>query len=313
MPHLPDLSLRIASRTASRTARPRAATPVPTLAARPARLDGRVAVLVLVIAMLLSLGVAASAQDVVVRPTVRESAVEHAVASAAVADTRSRKVVPFAAGERLEFDVKFGPLRVGSGQMEVVGTDTIRGREAWRTRFTLRGGTIGFRVHDRLESWMDTRTLHSLRFVQDLEEGGRDRERHYEIFPESETFLEKSDGRMQRSVDEPLDDGAFLYFIRTLPLEVGKTYEFDRYFRPDRNPVKVQVLRRETIKVPAGTFQTIVLRPVIKAKGIFSENGRAEIWLTDDDRRMMVQMKTHLKFGTISLSLKRATEGEGEP
>ena len=94
------------------------------------------------------------------------------------------------------------------------------------------------------------------------------------------------------SVADPLDDAAFMYFVRTIPLEVGKTYDFNRYFRPDRNPVQIRVLRKETIKVPAGTYQTIVIQPIIKSKGIFSEKGHAEMWLTDDSRRLLVQMKT---------------------
>jgi hypothetical protein len=48
----------------------------------------------------------------------------------------------------------------------------------------------------------------------------------------------------------------------------------------------------------------VVVRPIIKAKGVFSENGRAEVWLTDDDRRLMVQLKSHLKFGSLSLYLR---------
>jgi hypothetical protein len=89
-----------------------------------------------------------------------------------------------------------------------------------------------------------------------------------------------------------------------VPLEVGQTYEFNRYFRPDRNPVKITVLRRERIKVPAGTFDAIVIRPSIKTKGIFSENGQAEVWLSEDDRRIMLQMKSKLSFGSLSLYLK---------
>src|SRR5437773_2143430 len=77
----------------------------------------------------------------------------------------------------------------------------------------------------------------------------------------------------QPTVVLPLDDGSFLYFLRTIPLEVGKEYSFDRYFRPDRNPVRIQVLRRERVSVPAGQFDAVVVRPIINAKGVFSENG----------------------------------------
>lgn len=218
------------------------------------------------------------------------------------ASSPARAVVPFGVGERAEYHVKFGFLSVGSGLMEVSGIDTVRGREVWHTLFRVRGGVPGYRVHDRLESWMDTETLASLRHWQDLHEGSRERERKFEIFPGS-TYVEE--GREpQPTVNLPLDDGSFLYFIRTIPLEVGRTYSFDRYFRPDRNPVQIQVLRRERIRVPAGSFETVVIRPIIKSKGIFSEGGRAEVWLSDDDRRIMVQMKSRLSFGSINLFLK---------
>jgi Protein of unknown function (DUF3108) len=205
-------------------------------------------------------------------------------------------------GELLTYDVKFGPLKVGRGSMEVLGVDSIRGRMAWHTRFRVRGGIPFYHVDDRLESWIDTAGFRSLRFVQDLEEGGRNRERRYEIDPGRRVFRE-DDKAEEASVADPLDDGAFLYFVRTLPLEVGVTYSFDRYFRPDRNPVVVRVLGRERVSVPAGTFTTLVLQPVIKAKGIFSEKGEARIWLTDDADRIMVQMKSKTKIGSLSLHL----------
>ena len=223
-----------------------------------------------------------------------------------------RKVVPFDIGEKLTFDVRFSGIKVGSGRMEVVGTQDVRGRETWHTRFTVKGGIPFYRVNDRIESWIDTRTFESLRFVQDLEEGSRDAERLFEIYPERATFSEQDDKSAPRfapSVDNPLDDAAFMYFVRTIPLEVGKTYDFNRYFRPDRNPVQIRVLRRETIKVPAGTFNTIVIQPVIKSKGLFSEKGHAEMWLTDDPRRLLVQMKTDLSIGSLNLYLRGYVPG----
>lgn len=210
--------------------------------------------------------------------------------------------VPFDLGERLTFDLRFGKLKVGEGTMELIDTEQIRGRDAWHTRFRIRGGIPFYRVDDVLESWIDREHFHSLRFVQDLEEGGKVRERRFEIFPDRSVFRE-GDGPEQPSVASPLDDGSFLYFVRTIPLEVGQTYTFDRYFRPDRNPVVVKVIGRETVRVPAGTFSTIVIQPVIKSKGIFSEKGEARIWLTDDARRIMVQMKSKTKVGSLNLFL----------
>jgi hypothetical protein len=223
----------------------------------------------------------------------------------------ARKPVPWMVGERLEYDVAFGKLRAGSGLMEVRAIEQVRGRDAFHIFFQVRGGIPLFRVHDVFESWMDTTTLSSLRFIQDLDEGPSERQRRYEIFPDRQVYVDevRDPGKEQPSVANPVDDGSFLYFIRTVPLEVGKTYTFDNYFRPDRNPVTIRVVRRERIKVPAGEFDAVVIQPSIKTSGIFGEEGRAEVWLTDDEQRMMLQMKSKLKFGSLNLFLKSHRRG----
>lgn len=226
--------------------------------------------------------------------------------SEVVSSSIKRAPVPFAAGEQLQYEVRFGSLKVGTAQMEVVALDNVRGRLAWHTAFWVRGGNFLYRVNDVYESWMDAETLSSLRFVQELEEGGKDTQRHFEIYPDRAVFVQtsKKPAKEEKSVSQPLDDGSFLYFLRTIPLEVGQTYDFNRYFRPDRNPVRIRVLRKEKVRVPAGTFDAIVVQPVIKTKGIFSENGHAEVWLSDDERHIMLQLKSKLKFGSLNLYLK---------
>jgi hypothetical protein len=154
---------------------------------------------------------------------------------------------------------------------------------------------------------MDVETLASLRHRQETREGSRERERQFEIFPDRRVYVE-NDQEPKPTVEQPLDDGSFLYFIRTIPLEVGQEYSFDRYFRPDRNPVRVQVLRRERVSVPAGTFNAIVIRPIIKAKGVF-ENGRAEVWLSDDSRRLILQIKSKMRIGSLNLFLRSFSPG----
>jgi hypothetical protein len=206
-------------------------------------------------------------------------------------------------GERLVYDVKFSAIKVGTGTMEAIGVETIRGRPAMHVKFEVRGGTLFYRVHDILESWIDTTGFFSLRHRQDYNEGGRNRDNLFEFFPERNMF-QRNGGADEPMVDAPLDEGSFLYFVRTIPLEVGRTYEFNRYFRPDRNPVRIIVKRKERIKVPAGQFDAIVIQPIIKARGLFSEGGRAEIWLADDSTRAMLQMKSSLPIGSLNLYLR---------
>ena len=58
--------------------------------------------------------------------------------------------VPFRVGERLEYEIRYGPFR-GSADMEVTSLDTIRGRPAWHAEFSVRGGIPFFRINDHYE------------------------------------------------------------------------------------------------------------------------------------------------------------------
>jgi hypothetical protein len=224
-----------------------------------------------------------------------------------------RPKYPFGIGERLIYDVKFGRMRVGEGAMEVIDTPTVRGRPTFHGQFRVSGKKLWYSVNDTMETWMDRETMHSLRFTQDLQEGSRRRNKHFEIYPDQKMYVEmdKSPDKEQESVAAPLDDASFLYFLRTMELKVGETYTFHQYFRPDRNPVRIHVLRRERITVPAGTFDAIVVQPRIKAKGIFAEKGDAKVWLSDDDKRIMLQLKSDLPIGSLNLYLKSYTPPKG--
>jgi len=220
-------------------------------------------------------------------------------------DDERPAILPFGVGESAQYSLAFGRLPVGSASMTVADVEEVRGRPAFHTTFRVRGGHLFFRVNDLMESWFDTTTLSSLQFHQLLNEGPRSVERLYEINPNAGTYTElhKTPPRTHPGVRAPLDDGSLLYFLRTMPLEVGRTYELNRYFRPESNPVRIRVLRHERVRVPAGTFDCIVVQPLIKTEGIFSQNGRAEVWLSNDARHIVVQLKSQLRFGSLNLYL----------
>jgi hypothetical protein len=67
--------------------------------------------------------------------------------------------------------------------------------------------------------------------------------------------------------------------------------------------IEVQVLRKERVQVPAGQFQTIVIKPLMKSDGIFYRKGDIFIWLTDDEKRIPVMLKTKVKVGSITARL----------
>jgi hypothetical protein len=211
---------------------------------------------------------------------------------------------PFAVGEKLSYTAKLGMLTLGSGSLEVASVDTVRGVESFRLRFRLKGKTMFYSLDDVLESWIGTSDLNSRRFVQDFVENDKTTKRHYEIYPDSGYYREHGKDVTRETPADPLDDAAFFYFVRVTPLEVGKKYTYDRYFRKDKNPVTIEVMKRERMELPDGSkVQCLVLHPTIDTKGLFSKRSETRIWLTDDDRRLPVQIRTKFPFGTITLRL----------
>lgn len=217
----------------------------------------------------------------------------------------------FPIGETLVYDARFGFITIGGAVLQVTGIDTIRGVPALHITFLVQGGTFFYRLNDRMDSWIGLHDFASRRFIQDMDEPGQRRYTHYEIFPDSGYYrLHDSDSTIPTS-EQPLDDAAFFYFARTVPLEPGRRFAFDRYFRPDRNPVVLEVLARDTIDVPAGRFATVVIQPTIKGRGVLAEASEPRMWLSDDERRIMVQLKSKFSFGTITFRLRKVEQRPG--
>ncbi|HEV7704674.1 MAG TPA: DUF3108 domain-containing protein, partial [Gemmatimonadaceae bacterium] len=149
---------------------------------------------------------------------------------------------PYGPGEQLVYDLAVGGAKVGTGSMSLVQGETIDGHETFHSTFDIKGGFLFFKVNDRLESWFEPATATSHRFYQLINEGSYHKERYFEIFPDS-AKLHQRGFELKESVPEPLDDASFFYFVRTVPLNIGETYTYTRYFRPEKNPVIVKVLR----------------------------------------------------------------------
>jgi hypothetical protein len=72
-------------------------------------------------------------------------------------------------------------------------------------------------------------------------------------------------------------------------------------------------LRRETVRVPAGSFETIVVRPILRTRGLFAEGGEAEVYLSDDANRIPVLIRSRVPVvGSLTMLLRsyRATADE---
>lgn len=225
--------------------------------------------------------------------------------------------VPFGPGEVLTYKVMLGIFTIGESTMQLPAIEATRGIPTYRVEWRIKGGIPFFKVDTKFKSWIDIERLVSLRFIQDQHEGHYTRFREFQFFPEQRRW-KRTDNNEEGvlATPLPLDDLSFIYFARSLKLEVGKQYRFNRYFKESGNPVIVKVLRRDQRVVPAGTFKTIVVQPIIRTKGLFSEGGKAELHLTDDPRRILVYLKTEMPGINLTLHLTSIRSGvpiHGDP
>ncbi len=222
-------------------------------------------------------------------------------------------VVPFGPGERLEYKVKLGIFNAGEAHMEVLGIDSVRGEPTYHIDVAMKGGLLfgAFKLDSRFETWLDTRLLMSRRYISDESYTGYSSYRSFEFYPD-EMYWHQTDEDVIGDLPSalPLDDMAFIYFVRSLPLEVGQTRQYSRYFKEEGNPVVIEVLRRDVRETGAGTFNTIVVRPTIKTDGLFKEGGEAELHFTDDENRYLVYMRVGMPVvGSITLHLEKIIPG----
>ncbi len=256
--------------------------------------------------LLIAVGLHAQS-DTASRPdsTRTDSASVTSVSAMAIVTPTPAVAVPFPVGERLVYGARYGPFSVGTATMQVAGIDTIRGVETVHFVFLIDGGALWYHIHQNLESWVGRHDFRSRRFLNQTEEKGKSWERKFEIYPDSGIYREAGRDTTVPTVTDPLDDAAFLYWIRTVPLEIGKRYEFRRYFRPERNPVIVEVLKRERVGVAGKKWDAIVVRPRIpNGGGIFAEKADARMWLSDDSLRIMLALQSKFSFGQVTLKLK---------
>ncbi len=217
----------------------------------------------------------------------------------------------FGAGEELEFRLSYGLVNAGGARMKVAGPYLYQGHicyrlisQAWSNRFF----SLFFRVNDRVISILDKGGVFPWKFEKHLREGSFRADRFTEF---DQTKHLAFDGKDTIEVVPFVQDVlSALYWVRTQPMEVGKSLLVDSHADGKNYRVEVKVLKRERVKVDAGAFNCLVIEPNLKeGTGIFKHQGKLLIWLTDDRRKMPVLMKSKVIIGSISAELIRFKPG----
>ena len=227
---------------------------------------------------------------------------------------------PSIAKPRSEYVLPIGQTYVYAGEWRIfsAGIATLRveqaGQEIRVVGSADAAGTISllYHVHDRLESFFDSSTFCSRSISRNTEEGFRRVNTNVTFdYQRGKSVLDQKNLKKQESKHEEHDiPGCVtdllsgLYYVASLPLLQGKTYNFPLNDGGQTLTVDVHVETREQIKTPAGTFNTVRVQPET-ASGLLKDKGKIWIWYSDDVAHIPVQMRARMSWGTLTFVLQR--------
>jgi len=211
--------------------------------------------------------------------------------------------------EKLVYDLTWTGIKAGTATQEIVAENgdikivSIARSADWITVF--------FPVEDRIVSILSTNPNSKLgqskSYSLKTREGShrRDREVQFNHAKGVAYYKDNLNGEKRQLpiAAATLDTLSSFYFVRTLNLEVGKSVFLTILDNLKTWNVEVKVLRKEKIKTSLGTFDTIVIKPLMQSEGIIDRKGEMLIWLTDDKRLLPVKMKTKVKIGSVTATL----------
>lgn len=217
----------------------------------------------------------------------------------------------FGVGEKLEFDINYGFINAGTATMEVERLIEWERRPCYQIVTRANSNSFFTKIYpvrDRVESIMDALGLFPWRFEKVLSEGSYRSTRQYDLDQRNNLVTYNED---TIPVGPHVQDAlSILYWIRSQPLEVGQSLQVESFVDGKKYSVKINVLKRETIEVDAGTFDCLVVEPLTSAVGVFRHEGQLKIWLTDDNLKMPVLMKAKVIVGSITVELTDFRLGE---
>ncbi len=222
----------------------------------------------------------------------------------------------FTVGEKLTFDVRYGFVTAGVATFNIPKLKRISGREAYYVTFEV--NTVSsfdwiYKVRDRYVDYIDKEGLFPWRFEQHIREGGYTRD-FSAFFDQRKGKAKTSEG--EYDIPKYVNDivSAF-YLARTFDysnMKVDDKFHLQNFYKDKVYDLDVRFVGRETVEVPAGKFDCIIVEPLVQQGGLFKSEGNILVWLTNDKLKVPVKVKTKVVIGSIDADLTSYEGLDGE-
>ena len=175
-----------------------------------------------------------------------------------------------------------------------------------------------FKVRDINMSWIKSDLSKSLGYWQSVREGSYKRDEWLNFDYENNfysMYKQNKKGNLYKYTTpftgtEVFDVLSALYYVRNPKISLQDTIYFDIVNVNKQYPLKVIVHGKEKIKTKAGTFNCIVVEPMISGESIFVVKGKSlKVWLTDDEYRLPVKLEVEVFIGSVNAELYSYKKG----
>jgi hypothetical protein len=120
--------------------------------------------------------------------------------------------------------------------------------------------------------------------------------------------------RPQRKAEAPFagrvqDVLSAIYYLRTQPLEIGRSFDITVSDSGAVYQVPVRVVEKRRKKTVLGRVETIRVDPqVFGPDRLLDGDGQFSIWITNDSRRIPVSARIKMRYGTFDITLRKVTQ-----
>ena len=200
-------------------------------------------------------------------------------------------------GEQLDYEVRLGPVAVGSLELATLVPDSIRGEYCRHFRATLEVSLrFLFRGRYVLDSWATYDDLRTMRSAKTTEET-RYRAQWTADYLYQDSVVAYSDGDSFALPGPARDLLTAWHYLRSQAMVSGDTLRFHAH--SDRREQEVTIIARDmtVVETPAGRFRTIELAQ--HGSGLI---GR--ILVSDDERRLPVLIRTSIGGVPLTAQLR---------
>ena len=214
----------------------------------------------------------------------------------------------FARGETLDYDLTWLTMSGGRARMTIAPQtgDPVNNYLITSLAQTSSGFSRIYRVRDQIESVVTRSGFTTIRYHKDLREGSHHKN-------DTTTYANGVATRKGKTYQVPTpvyDPLSLVYYLRTLDLEPGTTHNFNVFADKKTYEVNARITGRQTIDTPLGKFKCVVVEPEMQAGGLYAdEDSKLTIWYSDDERHLPVRIRSDVKIGAITATLRGVTAG----